>query len=189
MHTTRLCPLPPCCCRQVRGELYLRAEELKKQNKPIIYTNGERQAHNDAIQRTQRTRLTRAPAPACLPAPPHPVGNPQALGARPLTFVRQVVALVAAPFLLDDPATPGLFPDDAIARARALLSAFGAGGVGGYTDSRGLPAIRAEVAAFIAARDGVAAPSPEVGGSEAGRARQQHRQHQHQQHAAAAAGA
>jgi glutamate--glyoxylate aminotransferase len=25
----------------VRGELYLRAEELKKQNKQIIYTNGE----------------------------------------------------------------------------------------------------------------------------------------------------
>ena len=31
------------------------------------------------------------------------VGNPHQLGQVPLTFLRQVLALVAAPFLLDDP--------------------------------------------------------------------------------------
>uniref|UniRef100_A0A383W5D9 alanine transaminase n=1 Tax=Tetradesmus obliquus TaxID=3088 RepID=A0A383W5D9_TETOB len=104
----------------VRGELYLRAEELKK-TKEIIYTN---------------------------------VGNPQALGAKPLTFVRQVIALCAAPFLLDDPNTPLLFPADAIERAKKIIASFGTGGVGGYTDSRGNPMIREEVADFIQARDG-----------------------------------
>lgn len=111
----------------VRGELYLRAEELKK-TKDIIYTN---------------------------------VGNPQALGAKPLTFVRQVVALVAAPFLLDNPNTPLLFPADAIDRARALIKSFGTGGIGGYTDSRGNSMIRDEVADFIQQRDGHR-PDPEL---------------------------
>eukprot|EP00775_Hariotina_reticulata_P003552 gene3552-3821_t len=100
----------------VRGELYLRAEELKKEGKQIIYTN---------------------------------VGNPQALGAKPLTFVRQVIALCAAPFLLDDPNASLLFPPDAIERARKLLASFGTGGVGGYTDSRGNILVRSEVADFI----------------------------------------
>jgi glutamate--glyoxylate aminotransferase len=31
------------------------------------------------------------------------VGNPQALGQKPLTFNREVMALVMAPFLLDNP--------------------------------------------------------------------------------------
>lgn len=43
----------------MRGELYLRAEQLRKQGKEIIFTN---------------------------------VGNPHALGAKPLTFIRQVRA-------------------------------------------------------------------------------------------------
>jgi len=104
----------------VRGELYLRAEELRGQGKQIIATN---------------------------------TGNPQALGAKPLTFLRQVVALCAAPFLLDDPKTPELFPMDAIERARTLLASFGKGGIGAYTDSRGNSMIRQEVADFIAERD------------------------------------
>lgn len=110
----------------VRGELYLKAEELKK-TRDIIYTN---------------------------------VGNPQALGAKPLTFVRQVVALCSAPFLLDDPNVHLLFPSDAVARARTLLASFGVGGVGGYTDSRGNILVRNEVADFIERRDGHR-PQPE----------------------------
>lgn len=91
----------------------------------------------------------------------HEVGNPQALGAKPLTFVRQVVSLVAAPFLLDHPQVNDLFPADAVARARSLLKSFGVGGVGGYTDSRGNILIRNEVADFIERRDGHR-PEPEV---------------------------
>ena len=40
------------------------------------------------------------------------VGNPQALGQKPLTYSRQVMALLMAPFLLDNPKTKALFPPD-----------------------------------------------------------------------------
>ncbi|TVU13173.1 hypothetical protein EJB05_40705 [Eragrostis curvula] len=104
----------------VRGELYLRASELQKEGKRIIFTN---------------------------------VGNPHALGQKPLTFPRQVVALCQAPFLLDDPNVGLIFPADAIARAKHYL-AMAPGGLGAYSDSRGIPGIRKEVAEFIQRRDG-----------------------------------
>lgn len=104
----------------VRGELYLRASELQKEGKKIIFTN---------------------------------VGNPHALGQKPLTFPRQVVALCQAPFLLDDPNVGLLFPADAIARAKHYLS-LNSGGLGAYSDSRGIPGVRKEVAEFIERRDG-----------------------------------
>ncbi|CAL0331530.1 unnamed protein product [Lupinus luteus] len=103
----------------VRGELYLRASELQKEGKKIIFTN---------------------------------VGNPHALGQKPLSFPRQVVALCQAPFLLDDPNVGVLFPADAIARAKHYLS-LTSGGLGAYSDSRGLPGVRKEVAEFIHRRD------------------------------------
>ncbi|KAK1381504.1 Alanine transaminase [Heracleum sosnowskyi] len=81
------------------------------------------------------------------------VGNPHALGQKPLTFPRQVVALCQAPFLLDDPSVALVFPADAIARAKYYLS-LTSGGLGAYSDSRGLPGIRKEVAEFIERRDG-----------------------------------
>ncbi|XP_073020061.1 glutamate--glyoxylate aminotransferase 2 [Primulina eburnea] len=108
------------CQYAVRGELYLRASELQKEGKKIIFTN---------------------------------VGNPHALGQKPLTFPRQVVALCQAPFLLDDPNVGLLFPADAIARAKHYLS-MTSGGLGAYSDSRGLPGVRKEVAEFIERRDG-----------------------------------
>ncbi|XP_039130560.1 glutamate--glyoxylate aminotransferase 2-like isoform X2 [Dioscorea cayenensis subsp. rotundata] len=104
----------------VRGELYLRASELQKEGKKIIFTN---------------------------------VGNPHALGQKPLTFPRQVIALCQAPFLLDDPNVGLLFPADAIARAKHYLS-LTSGGLGAYSDSRGLIGIRKEIAEFIERRDG-----------------------------------
>eukprot|EP00245_Coleochaete_scutata_P011282 TRINITY_DN4160_c0_g1_i1.p1 TRINITY_DN4160_c0_g1~~TRINITY_DN4160_c0_g1_i1.p1 ORF type:complete len:537 (-),score=86.64 TRINITY_DN4160_c0_g1_i1:994-2451(-) len=81
------------------------------------------------------------------------VGNPHALGQKPLTFPRQVMALCQAPFLMDDPNSSKLFPADAIARAKHYLS-LTSGGVGAYSDSRGLVGVRKEVAAFIERRDG-----------------------------------
>eukprot|EP00899_Mesostigma_viride_P028026 jgi/Mesvir1/8408/Mv12647-RA.2 len=104
----------------VRGELYLRAQELQKQGKEIIFTN---------------------------------VGNPHALGQKPITFFRQVLALVSAPFLLEDPNVSLLFPSDAIARAKHMLSLI-PGGVGAYSDSRGSQGIRARIAAMLEHRDG-----------------------------------
>ncbi|CAN6934732.1 hypothetical protein YC2023_079987 [Brassica napus] len=108
------------CQYAVRGELYLRASELQKEGKKIIFTN---------------------------------VGNPHALGQKPLTFPRQVVALCQAPFLLDNPNVGMIFPADAIARAKHYLS-LTSGGLGAYSDSRGLPGVRKEVAEFIQRRDG-----------------------------------
>lgn len=81
------------------------------------------------------------------------VGNPHALGAKPLTFPRQVLALVAAPFLLEHPMVGQMFPADAISRAKKLLEAF-KGGIGAYSDSKGNPVVREEVAEFITKRDG-----------------------------------
>ncbi|XP_057542379.1 glutamate--glyoxylate aminotransferase 2 [Amaranthus tricolor] len=108
------------CQYAVRGELYLRASELQKEGKKIIFTN---------------------------------VGNPHALGQKPLTFPRQVIALCQAPFLLDDPNVGLVFPADAIARAKHYLS-LTSGGLGAYSDSRGIPGVRKEIAEFIGRRDG-----------------------------------
>eukprot|EP00611_Tribonema_gayanum_P008029 TRINITY_DN1749_c0_g1_i5.p2 TRINITY_DN1749_c0_g1~~TRINITY_DN1749_c0_g1_i5.p2 ORF type:complete len:237 (-),score=75.38 TRINITY_DN1749_c0_g1_i5:128-838(-) len=84
------------------------------------------------------------------------VGNPHGLGQKPLTFPRQVMALLTAPFLLDDPRTATMFPADAITRAKTYLANI-KGGVGAYSDSVGNPYIRDEVAQFIQTRDGHAA--------------------------------
>ncbi|KAL3511327.1 hypothetical protein ACH5RR_030728 [Cinchona calisaya] len=81
------------------------------------------------------------------------IGNPHALGQRPLTFPRKVIALCQAPFLLDDPNVGLIFPADAIAKAKHYLS-LTLGGLGAYTYSRGIPGIRKEVAEFIERRDG-----------------------------------
>lgn len=93
------------------------------------------------------------------------VGNPHALGAQPLSFTRQVLALCLCPQLLNDPNVSKSFPKDAIERATTLLKAF-KGGLGAYTDSRGNPHVREEVARFISERDGVKAnPEVSIGGS------------------------
>eukprot|EP00873_Tetraselmis_striata_P001310 jgi/Tetstr1/421574/TSEL_012518.t1 len=101
----------------VRGELYLRAEELRRQGKEIIFTN---------------------------------VGNPQALGQIPLTFSRQVMALVTgAHFMLKDPEFRKLFKEDVIERAEKMMGMI-PGGVGAYSDSRGALGIRQEYPLYSA---------------------------------------
>ncbi len=84
------------------------------------------------------------------------VGNPHGLGQKPLTFIRQVFALVSAPFLLDHPDVHKMFPRDAIARAKAYLKA-APGGIGAYSDSKGLPIVRQEFSDFLQRRDGYGA--------------------------------
>lgn len=54
------------------------------------------------------------------------------------------MALVMAPFLLDDPRVYEMFPGDAIARARTYLQHV-KGGIGAYSDSKGNPYICQEV--------------------------------------------
>ena len=82
------------------------------------------------------------------------IGNPHALGQKPLTYLRQVLALCQYPDLLSR--APQVFPEDVLATARKLLDGMGHG-MGAYSDSKGVPFIREAVAAFIRERDGIPA--------------------------------
>uniref|UniRef100_A0A7S2IR88 Aminotransferase class I/classII large domain-containing protein n=1 Tax=Zooxanthella nutricula TaxID=1333877 RepID=A0A7S2IR88_9DINO len=87
------------------------------------------------------------------------VGNPHQLGQPPLTFLRHVLSLCAAPSLIDDPRAAALFSADAIARARRYHEVL-KGGLGAYQDSKGNGVICDEVCDFIARRDGALRPDP-----------------------------
>jgi len=82
------------------------------------------------------------------------IGNPQQLGQLPMSFARQVLALLSYPPLMDDPRAKDLFAPDAIERARRYSSVIGTGGTGAYSHSQGVLGIREDVAAFVAERDG-----------------------------------
>jgi alanine transaminase len=78
------------------------------------------------------------------------LGNPQLVGQRPITFFRQVLSLLEHPPLIErsDLLIKELgYQPDAIARAQWLLRE--CGGVGIYSNSQGVPAIRKSVAEFI----------------------------------------
>ncbi len=72
------------------------------------------------------------------------------MGNQPITFLRQVLALVTHPPLLDS----GDFPADAKSRARAILDGCRGASVGSYSDSAGIEVIRRHVAQYIERRDG-----------------------------------
>ena len=88
------------------------------------------------------------------------IGNPQSLGQRPLTFVRQVLSLCEWPELLDGPAAAS-FPEDARAAARLALRE-SPHGLGAYTESRGFRFVRDAVVDFIKRRDGIPADAEHV---------------------------
>lgn len=80
------------------------------------------------------------------------IGNPQSLGQRPITWLRQVIAIAEYPEILDG--APGAFPADVVEAARRVLRA-SQHGLGAYTESKGLRFVREAVAEFIRARDGI----------------------------------
>jgi glutamate--glyoxylate aminotransferase len=82
------------------------------------------------------------------------VGNPHQLGQAPLAFNRQVLALLNAPFLMDHPNSSSMFSPDAITRARTYHKNLN-GGIGAYSDSRGNPFIRQEIADSIQRQTGM----------------------------------
>lgn len=91
------------------------------------------------------------------------IGNPQAVGQKPLTFYRQVISLCLNPDLLKDenlPYTSKLFPADTIERARMALNGT-SGGFGAYSHSKGVEWMREEVANYIVDRDGEGKCDPE----------------------------
>jgi len=84
------------------------------------------------------------------------IGNPQSVGQPPITFYRQVLALVDSPSLLAPEkraALKGLFAEEEVLRAEELAREI-PGGSGAYSDSQGIEIIRENVASFIEERDG-----------------------------------
>ncbi len=114
----------------VRGELVIKADGYKKE-----------------LKTNPNNNLPFKKVIACN------IGNPHELGQKPLTFLRQVIALCQYPELMNNPAVASTFPADAIERAKFYLSNIST--TGAYTHSKGLSFVRDEVAQFIAERDGV----------------------------------
>ncbi|KAK7476032.1 hypothetical protein BaRGS_00032739 [Batillaria attramentaria] len=79
------------------------------------------------------------------------IGDCHATGQKPITFIRQVLALVTYPDVLMN--SPD-FPDDAKDRAKKILAACRGGSIGSYSESPGLLAIRTDICAYIENRDG-----------------------------------
>jgi len=84
------------------------------------------------------------------------IGNPHSVGQRPLTWPRQVLALVDLPeeMGVDHPDASKIFPNDAIERAREIKQGLGGHGSGAYSHSKGVKMFREDVAKFIEERDG-----------------------------------
>jgi aspartate/methionine/tyrosine aminotransferase len=80
------------------------------------------------------------------------IGNPQSLGQKPITWLRQLLALCEYPALME--MGGGIFPADAIETAGTILKG-SRHGLGAYSESKGLRFIREAVAEFIRQRDGV----------------------------------
>ncbi|KAM4740052.1 alanine aminotransferase 1 [Anableps anableps] len=76
-------------------------------------------------------------------------GDPQGAGMKPISFVRQVLAVCLCPELLKEER----LPLDVRLRALRLLEACDGESVGSYTASSGLPHIRQTIAEFIMKRD------------------------------------
>lgn len=72
------------------------------------------------------------------------------MGQPPITYIRQVLALVSYPELMRQP----YFPDDVKRKARDILDSCCGGSVGSYTDSWGIEIVRKHVAQYIERRDG-----------------------------------
>lgn len=84
------------------------------------------------------------------------IGNPQQLGQPPLTYVREILSLLNVPqFLEKSEKLEQLgFAPDSISRAREIMK-WNPSGLGAYSQSAGIPFIRAAVAEFIHNRDGI----------------------------------
>jgi len=84
------------------------------------------------------------------------IGNPHSVGQKPLTWPRQVLALVDLPdeVGVDHPQAVHMFPADAIRRAREIKKGLGGHGTGAYSHSKGVKMLREDVASFIQRRDG-----------------------------------
>jgi len=126
--TLQLDNMNPCIKKMqyaVRGPLVIRATEIEKE-----LAAGVKKPFDSVIKAN--------------------IGDAHAMGNKPITFIRQVLALVTHPPLLETDE----FPEDAKDRARTILAGCKGGSVGSYSDSPGIEVIRRHVADYITARDG-----------------------------------
>ena len=99
---------------------------------------------------------------------PANIGNPQALGQVPMTYLRQVLSLVEDPAKIDrerqlkslfeespycDLREEDFISEDILQLSEGILTASGTG-MGAYTESKGMPFVREAIADFIDHRDG-----------------------------------
>jgi len=125
--TLQLDNMNPCIKKMqyaVRGPLVIRATELEKELQA-----GVKKPFDSVIKAN--------------------IGDAHAMGNKPIVFIRQVLALVTHPPLLESDE----FPEDAKDRARAILAGCKGGSVGSYSDSPGIEIIRRHVAEYIEQRD------------------------------------
>jgi len=114
------------CEYAVRGAVLLKAEELQRKLA-------------DPAERLPFSRIV-----------PCNIGNPQAVGQRPLKFHREVLSCLADPELVTK---DNLFADDVRERAGRYLSGIHDGKAGAYSHSKGHLVFRKEVAEWLTARD------------------------------------
>lgn len=110
----------------VRGPLVIRAAAIEKE-----LEQGVKKPFNEVIRAN--------------------IGDCHAMGQVPITFIRQVLALVVYEKLFDDPSIPA----DAKARAKDILAGCKGSSVGSYSDSAGIEIIRKHCAEYIERRDGI----------------------------------
>uniref|UniRef100_A0A4W3GJM1 Alanine aminotransferase 1 n=2 Tax=Callorhinchus milii TaxID=7868 RepID=A0A4W3GJM1_CALMI len=83
-------------------------------------------------------------------------GDAQALGQKPITFLRQVMAVCTFPELQHDAS----IPEDAKHRAKKILESCDGGSIGAYNHSQSLTYIQRKLAKYIERRDGGVASHP-----------------------------
>lgn len=128
----------------VRGKVVLAADQISRELKSPEYLKKSKKYNFDKILYTN-------------------IGNPQSVGQAPLTWPRQVMALVNLPDShgINHPMAKQLFPQDAIDRAREIKAGLGGHSIGAYSLSKGTLCFRKDVADFIKARDGGFEADPE----------------------------
>lgn len=87
------------------------------------------------------------------------IGDAHAMGQKPITFLRQVVSGASFPDLIDADNNNSVFPSDAAAQAKRILSGCGGKSLGAYSNSAGVQIIREDIARYIEKRDGSPAGS------------------------------
>ncbi|KAI3408870.1 hypothetical protein GPALN_007464 [Globodera pallida] len=80
------------------------------------------------------------------------IGDAHAMGQRPITWIRQIIACVSEPELMKKHSN---LPGDVLQKAALLLRACAGESAGAYTQSTGIDLIRTHVAQFVERRDRV----------------------------------